>query len=52
MMAHRHPHHLAGAVLKTVRGGNVRGPWSRPVSVRADVKLAPCKARPNLFSGD
>lgn len=27
-------------------------PWSRPVSARADTKLAPCMARPNLFSGD
>ena len=26
--------------------------WSRPVSSRADSKLAPCMARPNLFSGD
>jgi len=27
-------------------------PWSHPVSARADSKLAPCMARPNLFSGD
>jgi len=47
-----HPHHLATAVLKTVLGISVRGPWSRPISPRADVKLAPSKARPNLFSGD
>ncbi len=26
--------------------------WSRVTSTRADVKLAPCMARPNLFSGD
>ena len=26
--------------------------WSRPISSRADCKLAPCMARPNLFSGD
>ena len=26
--------------------------WSRPISSRADSKLAPCMARPNLFSGD
>jgi hypothetical protein len=29
-----------------------RAIWSRPVSLRADSKLAPCMARPNLFSGD
>jgi hypothetical protein len=47
-----HPHHLATAVLKTVLGMSVRGAWSRPISSRADVKLAPSMARPNLFSGD
>jgi len=47
-----HPHHLATAVLKTVLGVSVRGHWSRPISSRADVKLAPSMARPNLFSGD
>lgn len=26
--------------------------WSRPISARADSKLSPCMARPNLFSGD
>lgn len=26
--------------------------WSRVTSTRADGKLAPCVARPNLFSGD
>jgi hypothetical protein len=26
--------------------------WSRPISSRADSKLAPNMARPNLFSGD
>ncbi len=26
--------------------------WSRPISSRADAKLAPCMTRPNLFSGD
>lgn len=46
------PHHLATAVLKTVLGMSVRGAWSRPISSRADVKLAPSMARPNLFSGD
>jgi hypothetical protein len=30
----------------------VRAAWSRPISSRADSKLAPCMARPNLFSGD
>jgi len=29
-----------------------RATWSRPISSRADLKFAPCKARPNLFSGD
>jgi hypothetical protein len=47
-----HPHHLATAALKTVLGMSVRGAWSRPISSRADVKLAPSMARPNLFCGD
>jgi hypothetical protein len=47
-----HPHHLATAALKTVLGMSVRGAWSRTISSRADVKLAPSMARPNLFSGD
>lgn len=47
-----HPHHLATAALRTVLGASVRGAWSRPISSRADVKLAPSMARPNLFSGD
>ncbi|HEX8891930.1 MAG TPA: hypothetical protein VF783_01335 [Terriglobales bacterium] len=29
-----------------------RAAWSRPISLRADSKLAPCMVRPNLFSGD
>lgn len=29
-----------------------RAAWSRPISMRADSKLSPCMARPNLFSGD
>jgi hypothetical protein len=29
-----------------------RNAWSRPISARADVRLAPSQARPNLFSGD
>jgi len=47
-----HPHHLATAALNTVLGMSVRGASSRPISSRADVKLAPSMARPNLFSGD
>jgi hypothetical protein len=34
------------------RGLGVRATWSRAISTRADSKLAPCMARPNLFSGD
>jgi len=45
-------HHLATAALSTVLGMSVRGAWSRPISSRAESKLAPCMARPNLFSGD
>jgi hypothetical protein len=26
--------------------------WFRSISARADSKLSPCMARPNLFSGD
>jgi hypothetical protein len=52
MTAHTNPHHLATAALNTVLGINVRGAWSRSISCRADVKLAPSMARPNLFSGD
>ncbi len=40
------------AVGLSVRQIGVRTAWSRPISARADVKLAPCMARPNLFSGD
>jgi len=29
-----------------------RATWSRHISPRADLKFAPCMARPNLFSGD
>jgi len=46
------PHHLATTELKTVLGISVRGAWSRPISSRAESKLAPCMVRPNLFSGD
>ncbi len=38
-------------LLPTV-GGSARAAWSKAISSRADVKLAPCMARPNLFSGD
>ena len=41
----------AGA-LNLVRGVGVGDPWSRPISTRAESKLSPCMARPNLFSGD
>jgi hypothetical protein len=52
MISRLNPTHLffVGLVLTSAAG--VRDPWSRPVSSRADVKLAPCMARPNLFSGD
>lgn len=36
----------------TSAGEAIRAAWSRAISSRADVKLAPCMARPNLFSGD
>jgi hypothetical protein len=39
------------ALISMLRMG-VRAIWSRVTSTRADVKLAPCMARPNLFSGD
>ncbi len=29
-----------------------KGGWGPRVPARADAKLAPCMARPNLFSGD
>jgi hypothetical protein len=40
------------AGMMPVSGIGLRAIWSRTTSTRADVKLAPCKARPNLFSGD
>jgi hypothetical protein len=43
--------HSDFCLLKKV-GISVRASWSRAISSRADVKLAPCMARPNLFSGD
>ena len=42
---------MAQRVLGVVYIGE-RSTWSRPISARADSKLAPCVARPNLFSGD
>ena len=44
--------HFAGPMLDTVLGRSVRGAWSRPISSRAQTKLSPYMARPNLFSGD
>lgn len=41
---------FAGAV--PVPEAGARETWSRAISSRADVKLSPCMARPNLFSGD
>ncbi len=42
--------YFAGTVPASRIG--LRSIWSRITSTRADVKLAPCMARPNLFSGD
>jgi len=36
----------------TMRLAGLRATWSRAISARADVKLAPSMVRPNLFSGD
>jgi len=38
--------------LTTMRPAALRATCSWVISTRADVKLAPCMARPNLFSGD
>ena len=46
------PHIVVYTVPNPVRGTAARATWSRPISSRADRKLAPCMARPNLFSGD
>jgi hypothetical protein len=46
------PSAIAYAVLHPACGTRVRAAWSRPISSRADSKLAPCMVRPNLFSGD
>lgn len=40
------------AGITPASGSGARAIWSRTTSTRADVKLAPCMARPNLFSGD
>ena len=40
---------VASALMQRM---GLRATWSRVTSMRADVKLAPCMARPNLFSGD
>lgn len=40
------------AGIPPVLGVGLRAIWSRTTSTRADLKLAPCMARPNLFSGD
>jgi hypothetical protein len=50
-----HRQHLPDAFViasNPGRGLGVRATWSRAISSRADSKLAPCVARPNLFSGD
>jgi len=43
---------LASYGSATVRLAELRVACSCPISSRADAKLAPCMARPNLFSGD
>ncbi|HZP22195.1 MAG TPA: hypothetical protein VFB04_02035 [Terriglobales bacterium] len=43
---------LAHTAFGPMRPLGLRDAWSRAISSRADVKLAPCMARPNLFSGD
>jgi len=46
------PQVIACAVYHSAGDIGVRAAWSRPISLRADSKLSPCMARPNLFSGD
>jgi hypothetical protein len=41
-----------GSPSASRRPAELRASWSRPISSRADAKLAPIMARPNLFSGD
>ena len=43
---------IAYAVLHPACRMRACAAWSRPISSRADSKLAPCMVRPNLFSGD
>ena len=47
-----HPRSANRPRLGAVRRYGERTTWLRPISVRADSKLSPCMARPNLFSGD
>jgi hypothetical protein len=46
------PRVIAYAEFHPACQADVRGAWSRPISMRADSKSSPCMARPNLFSGD
>ena len=46
------PRVIAYAGSHPAGDGRTRAAWSRPISSRADSKLAPCMVRPNLFSGD
>ena len=46
------PRVIAYAEFHPACAVGVRAAWSRPISSRADSKLSPCMARPNLFSGD
>ncbi len=49
-LAHMRSHHRARLGASCCIGE--RAIWSRSISSRADSRLAPCMARPNLFSGD
>ena len=40
------------SAVSTMRPAALRATWSWVISTRANAKLAPCMARPNLFSGD
>ena len=46
------PQAIHYAVSHPACEAGVRAAWSRPISSRADSKLAPCMVRPNLFAGD
>jgi hypothetical protein len=52
MTSRTNPIHLCFGGIAPAAGAGARDAWSRAISLRADVKLAPCMARPNLFSGD